>query len=346
MALGDFNGDGKTDVAVANEVSNTVGVLLGNGDGTFQTAVTYGSGGVQSYSVAVGDFNGDGKPDVAVANVQSTVGVLLNISSFPITTTITSSSNPSNFGQSVMFTATVTPKGSGTPTGTVTFSDGATTLGTSPLNGGTTTVSTAALTVGLHSINASYSGDANFQQQLSVTQPDSKSGKYDADARLQCQPLGIWSASDLHRHDFAAARRPGFRHRLTFTDGNTTLGSVALNGNVANLTTSGLAIGTHSITALYSGDANHAGSTSALLTQTVKAATTTTTLASGTNPSMLGSSIMLTATVTTSTSTTTTGTVTFIDGATTLGTGTLSGGVATYTTSSSGRRAALDDGGL
>ena len=53
--------------------------------------MTYGSGGVQAFSVAVGDFNGDGKPDVAVANVQSTVGVLLNISSFPTTTTITSS---------------------------------------------------------------------------------------------------------------------------------------------------------------------------------------------------------------------------------------------------------------
>ena len=46
-----------------------VGVLLGNGDGTFQTAVTYGSGGIEAFSVAVADVNGDGKPDLLVANV-------------------------------------------------------------------------------------------------------------------------------------------------------------------------------------------------------------------------------------------------------------------------------------
>ena len=45
--------------------SNSVSVLLGNGDGTFQAAVTYGSGGSESFSVAMGDFNGDGKPDLA-----------------------------------------------------------------------------------------------------------------------------------------------------------------------------------------------------------------------------------------------------------------------------------------
>ena len=43
-------------------------MLLGNGDGTFQTAVTYGSGGFDAYSVAVADVNGDGKPDLVVAN--------------------------------------------------------------------------------------------------------------------------------------------------------------------------------------------------------------------------------------------------------------------------------------
>ncbi len=46
-----------------------MGVLLGNGDGTFQTAVTYDSGGYAANSVAVADVNGDGKPDLLVANV-------------------------------------------------------------------------------------------------------------------------------------------------------------------------------------------------------------------------------------------------------------------------------------
>jgi hypothetical protein len=56
---------------------STVSVLLGNGDGTFQTQVTYATGVFPS-SVTSGDFNGDGKPDLAVANyASSTVTVLV-----------------------------------------------------------------------------------------------------------------------------------------------------------------------------------------------------------------------------------------------------------------------------
>ena len=77
VAVGDFNGDGKADLAVANYRSSNVSVLLGNGNGTFQAAVNYGAG-TYPHSVAVGDFNGDGKPDLAVANYGSNnVSVLL-----------------------------------------------------------------------------------------------------------------------------------------------------------------------------------------------------------------------------------------------------------------------------
>jgi hypothetical protein len=69
-AVGDFNGDGKTDIAVVNESSNTVSVLLGNGDGSFKSAVNYATG-TTPVSVAVGDFNGDGHLDLAVANSGS-----------------------------------------------------------------------------------------------------------------------------------------------------------------------------------------------------------------------------------------------------------------------------------
>ena len=67
VAVGDFNGDGALDLVVANRFSNNVSVLLGNGDGTFRTAVNYAAGS-SPLSVAVGDFNGDGVLDLVVAN--------------------------------------------------------------------------------------------------------------------------------------------------------------------------------------------------------------------------------------------------------------------------------------
>src|SRR5439155_98276 len=66
---GDFNGDSKLDLAVANSADNTVSVLLGNGDGTFRARVDYPVG-AQPSSVSAADFNGDGNFDLAVANVN------------------------------------------------------------------------------------------------------------------------------------------------------------------------------------------------------------------------------------------------------------------------------------
>jgi len=77
VAVGDFNGDGKLDLAVADYNTSAMGVLLGNGDGTFQAQIGYATG-TFPHGVAVGDFNGDGKLDLAVANSGSNnVSVLL-----------------------------------------------------------------------------------------------------------------------------------------------------------------------------------------------------------------------------------------------------------------------------
>jgi hypothetical protein len=89
---------------------------------------------------------------------------------------------------------------------------------------------------------------------------------------------------------------------------------------MASFTTSALIEGNHSIVALYSGDGTFAGNTSAVLTQTVNQATTTTSLVSSLNPSTFGQGVTFTATVTPCYSASPTGSVSFYDGTTLLGT--------------------------
>ena len=77
VAVGDFNGDGKLDMAVADVGDNTVSILLGNGDGTFQSQSTFPTG-VAPDAIVAGDFNGDGKLDLGVANfTDNTISILL-----------------------------------------------------------------------------------------------------------------------------------------------------------------------------------------------------------------------------------------------------------------------------
>ena len=77
VAVGDFNGDGKSDLVTTDKTWDRVSVLIGNGDGTFQ-ATQYLGIGAWPKSVAVGDFNGDGRSDLVTANCDSaTASVLL-----------------------------------------------------------------------------------------------------------------------------------------------------------------------------------------------------------------------------------------------------------------------------
>lgn len=124
---------------------------------------------------------GTGSADFPTKNAfQSAPGVGNHISGFvskissasgntPTSTALVSSLDPSDFSQSISFTATVTAQVSGTPTGAVTFMDGATSLGVATLNASAqTTLTTASLAPGTHSITAVYGGDGTFSSSTST----------------------------------------------------------------------------------------------------------------------------------------------------------------------------------
>jgi hypothetical protein len=245
-------------------------------------------------------------------------------------TTLGSSPNPSSYGQSVIFTATVaSTSGTATPSGSVTFKDGSTSLGTVTLSGGSASLSMSSLSVGPHSITASYSGDSNFLSSASTALSQVVN---QAASTTTLSSSANPSASGQNVTFTATVSPSAATGTVQFFDGATSLGTVPLSGGKATLSTSALLVGPHSITANYNGDTNYAGSTSSVLPQTVNSLiSTTTSLTSSLNPSVRGQQVTFTATVKPSSGAgTPTGTVTFLDGSSTLGSSTLNAsGVAT-----------------
>src|SRR5205807_2438507 len=112
-------------------------------------------------------YAGDGN---YTTSTSSTLTETVNQAS--TTTAVTSSDSTAVTGETVTFTATITPvsPSSGTPTGTVTFKDGNDTLGTGTLNAsGQATLSTSALSVASHSITVTYGGDSDYLASTSAT---------------------------------------------------------------------------------------------------------------------------------------------------------------------------------
>ncbi len=172
LAVADFNGDGKLDIAIFDPfTASNSGISFGKGDGTFQTITSAGilTGGQPTQRIEVNafgpamsaDFNGDGKPDLLVGST-----VLLSqgasVANTATTTTLTAAPTSTTVGQSVALTATVGAS-TGTPTGSVSFLDGTTVLGTAALSShGTATFATTSLSAGSHSLSAQYGGDTTY----------------------------------------------------------------------------------------------------------------------------------------------------------------------------------------
>jgi hypothetical protein len=293
-------------------------------------SITSGVVRLQAAGTCIIDANQAGNANYnAAPQVQQTFTVGKAIT----TTALSSSQNPSTFGQSVTFTATVT-SGGGAPTGTVTFKNGSTTLGTGTLASGVATFSTATLSVGSHSITAAYAATTNFGSSTSSALTQTVKADTTATALFADPDPSTFGQSVTFAAVVASIAGGIPTGTVTFKDGSTTLGAGALSGapSVASFRTATLSGGSHAITAVYDGTADFAKSVSSTLTQTVNAAKTATALTAAPYPSTFGKSVTFTATVTSSGGTPA-GTVTFQDGTTTLGGGALASGVATFSTS-------------
>ncbi len=383
LAAADFNGDGKVDLTSPNSVTGTVNVLLGNADGTFQTNVTFPVGAGPT-GLTVADWNGDGLTDLATigGTAPSEVSVLLSqltetatktgvsvptpgthdvLASYPgddnhaasesttvplegsdltaTTTTLTASPNPASSGQSVTFTATVSPIPTGSPTGTVSFYNGSTLIGTGTVNSsGVATFTTSSLPTGGNTVSAMYSGNAGFATSTSSPLTETINGiglTPTATALTASQNPAVVGQSVMFTATVSPTPTGSPTGTVSFYNGSTLIGTGTVNSSgVATFSTSVLALGTNAISAVYSGNVGFATSTSAPLTETINKIPTTTALAVVPNPALAGQPVTLTATVSPTPTGAPTGTVRFYSGTTLLGTGTVnSSGVATFTAS-------------
>jgi hypothetical protein len=261
LAVADFNGDGKLDIATSDQRSDRFGVdvFLGNGDGTFGDRNNFRTGGADAFGIAVGDFKGDGRPDLVVADTFSnTVDVLLNTSTVATATALSADVNPAVVGQTVNLTATVT-RAAGIPAGTVTFMDGATVLGTATLdNTGTATLAVTFPSAGDHALTAVYSGQgfsaASTSDVLTETVNPAPTAVVLTPSVDQGQ-AGVPVTFTVTVNPVA----PGAgvpTGTVTILDGTTVLGTAQLDANGQAVFTFALDSGAHSLTVSYGGDGN------------------------------------------------------------------------------------------
>src|SRR3989454_480188 len=314
-----------TGTVTFNDGTTSLGVVtLVNGS----ASLTVSTFAVGSHSLTAA-YSGGGNFQ---ASTSATVTQTVNQGS--TSTTLTSTPNPSNVGQAVTLTATVSAvsPAAGVPTGTVTFRDGATSLGVVTLVNGSASLTVSTLATGNHSLTVVYGGSPSFLGSTSpvVTQAVNL---LNTSTSLTSTPNPSTTGQAVTLTATVSPVPPATgvpTGTVTFRDGANSLSTVTLVNGSASLTISTLVVGSHSLTAVYSGSATFATSTSPTVNQVVNApaaAATSTTINSTPNPSSLGQTVTLSATVTSGAGVPT-GTVTFRDGATTLGTVTLVNGSA------------------
>jgi hypothetical protein len=301
LAVADVNGDGKLDLLVANQCaidsncgsSGGLGVLLGNGDGTFRTAVTYDSGGQYPWSLAVGDVNGDGKPDLVVANQYGTLGVLLGNCDGTFQAALPTTIPGYGFGAIALADFNADGKLDVASGGAILL------LG----NGDGTFQSFTALGAGGFGIAV---GDFNRDGKpdlavggVTILLNIASNFRYATTTALtsSMNPSVQGKSVTLTAMVSSLAGMP--TGKIKYLNGTKVLTTLTLTSGSAKYTTSKLPPGSNIITAVYLGDSKNNGSTSAPVNQFVLAATTTT-LTSSSNPSAYGQAVIFTAKVTSS----------------------------------------------
>jgi len=239
-------------------------------------------------------------------------------------------------GQPVTLEADIA--GGANVSGTVTFYNGSNAIGTAQVSGsyffnsldGGAQLSTTFSSSGVQSITAKYSGD---EFNSSSTSAPISIGVYSNLLAATSVTLQASTTTPQYRTSvtLTAAVSPSVATgTVTFYNGGSNLGSAAVNGGTASLTTSFAAGGSDTLHAVYSGDYNYLSSTSNSLTMNVSGPlVTTTTLQASTSATAIGDSVTLTANLT---PVTTTGTVTFYNGSTAIGTANVNAGVAALNT--------------
>jgi len=196
--------------------------------------------------------------------------VMQVVDKYPTTTALSSSLNPSNYGQAVTFTATVTPTGPYQPTGSVTFKNGSVALGSRSLNAsGVATLTTAKIPVGANTLTATYNGDAFNGKSVSaaITQTVSQAS---VSVVLTSTPnpsafgKSVKFTATLTSNGGLPSWQP-----VTFSYNSATLGTANVNSKgVATFSTTTLPRGSDVVTAAYAGSVDYS-SASATVTQMV-----------------------------------------------------------------------------